>query len=563
MLPLTRINRNIRSLKRYRQVLGVLIKYGFGHIVEQLNINYYLELSKRIVTLGTVSQGIERLTQPERLRMAMEELGPSFVKLGQLLSTRPDLIPKDYADEFRKLQDKVPAVPFDAIRTQIEAEFDRSIDELFAHIDPQPIAAGSVAQVHRSRLHSGEEVVTKVRRPGIVEILETDLDILGGLAYLVDKHLPASDLYNPTGVVREFRRSIFREIDFTREGHVTERFAQQSLDTTIVRTPKVFWDQTGASVLTLEYIRGTKITDFTALEERNLNPKKIAENCASLLLEQILRHGLFHGDPHPGNILILPGEQICFLDYGMVGRLDDELKQQLAELLMAVLQRDADRILTLLIYSGELTREIDRPALKRDILEFIDDYYDLPLEQFNTGRLLTDFIDILNRYRIRFPADLILLAKALVTLEGVARQLDPDFNLVVHLQPRIERLIRDRVSPAWISRDLLGLGRSYSSLVRQLPHDLRELLHRINHNKFKIDLEHRGLERLITDLDKSSNRISFSLIIAALVIGSSLIMQTDKGPMLLGFPVLGLFGYCIAGFLGLGLAIAVLRSGRL
>lgn len=563
MLPITQINRNIRSLKRYKQVLGVLIKYGFGHVIEQLNINYYLELGKRIVTFGAISKDIERLTPPERLRMAMEELGPSFVKLGQLLSTRPDLIPKNYADEFRKLQDKVPAVPFAEIKKQIEIQFGQPIEKLYARIEEEPIAAGSIAQVHRATLHSGEDVVVKVRRPGILKILETDLDILAGLAYLVENHLPATDLYDPSGAVREFRRTIFREIDFTREGHTTDRFAAHSREQAAAYTPRVFWAQTGENVLTLEYVAGVKVTAFDELARRSLNRKKIAENCATILLEQILIHGLFHGDPHPGNIMVLPDEVICFLDYGMIGRLDDELKQQLAELLMSVLQRDADRIISLLIYSGELTEDIDRNALKRDVSEYIDDYYDLALAEFSTGKLLTEFIDILTRYRIRFPSDLILLAKALVTLEGVARQLDPDFNLVDYLKPQAERLVQSRFSPSWISRDLVGIGRDYASLARQLPQDLRELIHRVNRNKFKIDLEHRGLERLITDLDKSSNRISFSLVIAALVIGSSLIMQTDKGPMLFDFPVLGLFGYSIAAFLGLGLAIAILRSGRM
>lgn len=563
MLPFAQINRNIRSLKRYRQVLGVLIKYGFGHVIEQLNINYYLELGKRIVTLGTISQDIERLTQPERLRMAMEELGPSFVKLGQILSTRPDIVPREYTEEFRKLQDKVPSIPFAEVRKQIESEFDLEVEELFAELEPEPIAAGSIAQVHRGRLHSGEEIVVKVRRPGILKILETDLDILAGLAYLVENHLPATELYDPSGAVREFRRTVFREVDFTREGHTTDRFASYTEDNPAAFTPRVFWPQTGETVLTLEYIDGIKVTAFQKLEEQLLDRKKIAENCANILLEQILVHGLFHGDPHPGNIMVLPEERICFFDYGMVGRLDDELKQQLAELLMAILQRDADRIINLLVYSAELTEDIDRTALKRDIIEFIDDYYDLPLAEFNTGRMLTEFIDILTRYRIRFPADLILLAKALVTLEGVARQLDPDFNLVVHLKPQVEQLIRTRLSPAWMSRDLAGIGRNYGYLIRQLPQDLRELIHRINRNKFKIDLEHRGLERLITDLDKSTNRISFSLVIAALIIGSSLIMQTDKGPILFDFPILGLLGYSIAAFLGLGLAIAILRSGRM
>ncbi|AJF07163.1 2-polyprenylphenol 6-hydroxylase [Geoalkalibacter subterraneus] len=563
MLTFARINRNIRSIKRYRYILGILIKYGFGHVVEQLNIDYYLELGRRIVTLGTASKNVDRFSQAERLRLAMEELGPTFVKLGQILSTRPDVIPREFIEEFRKLQDEVPAVPVSELREQVRRELGMDFDEIFAEFDSEPIAAASIAQVHRARLKSGEEVAVKIRRPGIVETVETDLDIMAGLAFLVERHLPGGELYDPTGLVKEFRRTIYREMDFAREGHTVDRFRVNFEEDPTVYVPQVFWDFTGETVLTLEYVEGIKVSDLEYLNEQGCDLPTIARRGADSFLKQVLIHGLFHGDPHPGNFFILPDNVICLLDYGMVGRLDEPLKYRLVDLLSAILQRDVDRIISLMLYSGDISDETDLKSLRRDLSEFIDDYYETPLGELNVGRLLMEFVDLMNAYRIKFPSDLMLLAKALVTMEGIGRQLDPEFNMIEHLRPFMEKLIRERLSPGNVSKEVLGVLQSYGSLFKTLPRDMKEFINRVNRNKFKIDLEHRGLEKLMNDLDKASNRLSFSMLIGSLIVGSSLIIQSDKGPQLFGFPVLGIFGYTIAGFLGLWLAFAILRSGRL
>ncbi len=563
MVTFSSINRNIRSIRRYRNILGILIKYGFGHVVEQLNIDYYLELGRRIVTFGGAPREIERLSQPERMRLAMEELGPTFVKLGQLLSTRPDVIPKEYIEEFRKLQDMVPSFAFEEVKAQILRELGCPAEELFTELSPVAIAAASIAQVHRGRLQTGEVVVVKVRRPGIEKVIKTDLDILMGLAYLIERHIPASEIYDPVGLVKEFRRTIQREMDFAREGHTIDRFAANFAGDKTVHVPKVYWEQTGETVLTMEFVDGIKISDFARLTEAGYDLKIIARNGAESFLKQVLVHGFFHGDPHPGNFFILPENTICMLDYGMVGRLGENLKFQLVDLLVAVLQRDAESVISQLLYSGELMDETNIRHLKRDLNEFIDDYYEIPLQEFKVGKLLTEFVEILTLYRIKFPSDLMLLAKALVTVEGIGRQLDPDFDMISHLRPFMENLLRERVTPGNLSKEMLRTTKAYGSLLKNLPRDLKEFINRVNRNKFKIDLEHRGLEKLITDLDKSSNRISFSLLIAALIVGSSIIMQTSKGPLLFGFPALGFLGYSIAGILGLWLAIAILRSGRL
>ena len=563
MLTFTQINRNIRSIRRYRNVLGILIKYGFGHIVEQLNIDYYLELGRKIITLGTAPKEIERLSQPVRLRLALEELGPTFIKLGQILSTRPDVIPREYVDELSKLQDKVPSISLAEIEGQIRRELGYPIDELFSEFQKEPLAAASIAQVHRAKLKDGTQVVVKVRRPGIAEVIETDLDILMGLAYLIEHHIPTGDLYEPINLVKEFRRSITREMDFSREGHTIDRFASNFADDETIYIPKVFWDISGETVLTLEFIQGIKISEFSRLREAGHDLKALAHNGANAILKQVLVHGFFHGDPHPGNIFVLDDGRLAFVDFGMVGRLERELKFQLVDYLVAILDRDIDGIISQLLYTGDLTDEINTKQLKRDLSEFIDDYYELPLEEISSGKMLTEFIGILTSYRIKFPADLMLLAKALVTIEGLGRQLDPEFNMIGHLRPFMEKLVKERITPAGLSKDVLRTAQSYAVLLKNLPLDIKELINRINRNKFKIDLEHRGLDRLIGDLDRASNRLSFSMLIAALIVGSSLIMQTEKGPMLFGFPILGFFGYSIAGFLGLWLAIAILRSGRL
>jgi len=563
MLTISRIHRNIRSLRRYRDVLGILIKYGFGHIVEQLNLTYYLQLGRRVISLGKASKEVERLSPAERLRLAVEELGPTFIKLGQVLSTRPDILPRDYLVEFGKLQDQVPSHPYEEIAAQIVRELGSPVEEVYAEFSPIPIAAASMAQVHVARLKTGEDVVVKVLRPGVERIIGTDLDILMGLAYLIEHHVPLLESLHPVDIVKEFRRTITREMNFAREGHTIDRFAANFAGNPNVVIPKVFWECSGETVLTMQRVTGVKVSDIGELEARGHDPKELAQRGADFFLQQVLVHGLFHGDPHPGNFFVNDDGAFCLIDFGMVGRLDDNLKIRLVDLLTAFLQRNAEKIIAQLIYSGDLPEEGDIKALRRDLTEFIDDYYDIPLQDIRVGKLLGEFFELLTSYRIRFPSDLMLLTKALVTIEGVGRQLDPDFNMVGHLKPFMERTLRERYAPSGILLETGEVLQAYGNLLKTLPKDIRQFVNRLNRNKFKIDLEHRGLGQLISDLDKSSNRISFSLIIAALIVGSSIVMQTEKGPLLFGFPLLGLLGYSIAAFLGLWLAIAILRSGRM
>ena len=561
MLRIMQLNRNVRSIRRYRQIITVLAGYGLGHLLEYLNLFQVVALSRRM--LHRSGGKAAHLSPPERLRLAMEELGPTFIKLGQLLSTRADIIPAAFIKEFALLQDSVPSIPFHEIRTQIELALGCSIEERFLELEPEAIAAASIAQVHRARLISGEEVVAKVRRPGVTEAVETDIDILMDLAYLLERHLPGSDIYDPVGVVREFAYTIRREMDLSREGHAIEKVRDNFTGDPTLYFPKVYWEATAKEVLTIEYVRGIKVNDTAALEAAGLDRREIARRGAVAFLKMVLDHGFFHGDPHPGNVLIMPGNVICLLDFGMVGRLDPGLKRYLTDILSGVIKHDLDGLVHTIIGAGEMNETLNLRSLKKGLSDFIDGYFEIPLKEIEVGRMLLEFIDLISTHRIKMHPDLTMLVKVLVIVEGMGRELDPQFDMVGHLRPFLEDALREKHSPGRLLKEMSEALESYLGLGRDLPREIREVLNKINRNKFRIDLEHRGLDRFSREMDRSANRLSLSLIIAALIIGSSIAMQTSHGPLLLGLPAFAFFGYLCAGVIGFWWMVAIIRSGRL
>ncbi len=563
MLPFLKFNRGIRSIRRYWNIVRVLSKYGFDQALEMLGLADMVVRSRRLLRVSPPD--LARLSAAERMRLALEELGPTFIKLGQLLSTRPDVIPQAFVNEFEKLQDNVPSFPFEEVTSQLVRELGGPVEAFFAWIDPQPLAAASIAQVHRARLISGEEVVIKVRRPGIVEVIEADISALMSLARLTERHVPGSEIYDPIGLVREFARTIRRELDFTREGHTIEKFRDNFARTPWMVFPRVYWPQSARGVLTMEYVDGIKVTDQERFDRQGIGLDRalVAKRGADAFLEMVLSHGFFHGDLHPGNVLILPDNVICLLDYGIVGRLDESLKSFLTDILYAIVNRDMDEVVSLLLFAGDISDNLDIRALKRDLSNFIDGYYEIPLKEIEVGRMLMEFIEIITLYNIRIQPDLMLLAKSLVLVESMGRSLNPAFDMVEHLRPFIGKALRDKYSPHRVSRDLNKVIISYLNLARNLPRDLKEFINRVNRNKFKIDLEHRGLDKFTADFDRSANRLSISLILAAMIIGSSIIMHADKGPQLYGFPVLAFTGYTVAAIIGLWLVYAIIRSGRM
>jgi ubiquinone biosynthesis protein len=556
------ITQKIQNIDRLRQIIQVLVKYGFGYIIDRLKIDQNI-IRKNLIRFGQIKKlDLFDMPMPVRARKVLEELGPTFIKLGQILSTRPDIIPLEFCKEFEKLQDDVPPFEYKKAEEMIRNELKNPVDKIFNNFSRTPEAAASLSQVHFAELKTGEKVVVKVQRPKIRKVITTDLNILEGLAKLIEKRIEESRIYNPVGIVNEFKETILKEIDFNAEATHSVRFQLNFKDDTTVYVPKIFHNLSTGKVLTIERIEGTKITDIEKIEKSGLDRKQIAVNGANAILKQIFIDGFFHADPHPGNIFVIEGNKIVFLDYGMVGRIDEATKDQLANILTAMIARDVPEISDAFIAMGMID-EVDVRKLNLGLADLMDSYYGIPLNELRIGPLLVEIVKLVSQYRVKIPPDLFLLVKTMLTIESVGSSLYPEFNMTVQAKPFVENLLKSRYSPKRIAMEIRKFAKDLYRFKSTFPKDLNIILSKIKKGTLRIDFEHQGLENLILHMDKVSNRIAFSLIIAALVIGSSIIMQTDKGPLFLGFPVLGVIGFIVASILGLGLAIAILRSGRL
>jgi ubiquinone biosynthesis protein len=552
------IPRTYRNLDRYRQILTILFKYGFDSLLNRLNLGSYFESGMQMISRKR-RERVEGLNDFERLRMACEELGPTFVKMGQILSTRSDLIPAELVRELTKLQDDVPPFPFAQVREIVEQELGAPLDVLFGHFDEKPLAAASIGQVHRARLVTGEEVIVKVQRPGIRKTIEVDLEILFHLATLMEKNIEEAEIYRPTRIVDEFARSIEKEINYKIEAQQAERFARQFAGAEAIYVPRIFHDTTTSRILTMEYVNGVKASDLDLLERSGLDRKLIAARGADVTFEQIFRHGFFHADPHPGNICILPGNVICYLDFGMMGYIDRRSMETFADIIIGYVRRDVAAIADAVMRIVEWDDPPDRRALEGDIASFVDLYLYKPLKDMHMGEILQEFLDLFARHRLRLPPDIFFMIKAMTELEGLGLMLDPDFNMVEKVEPFIRDLQMQRIHPKKLMGDLLAS----STLLKDVPFELYDLFRQLKSGKARIGVDHLGLEALIFGIERASNRVSFALIIAALLVGSSLIMMTCAGPTLFDFPLLGLLGYAIAGVLGVWLLMWIRRSGRL
>ncbi len=555
------VSRTYSHIKRYRQILTVLIKYGFDDLLERLHVNRYLRLGSRMI-LKRHGSAAEGLTRHERVRMALAELGPTFVKMGQILSTRPDLISLRLVHELAKLQDNVPAFPFSQAKEIVERELNAPLDQVFKGFDEEPLAAASIGQVYRARLLSGEEVIVKVQRPGIRATVTVDMEIIFHLAELMEKYLEEAEIYRPTKIVDEFSRIMDMEMDYAIEAYHAERFAEQFTGNSTIYVPKIIRNLSTSTILTMEYVAGVKVSDQTSLESMGYNRKLIANRGADLILEQIFRYGFFHADPHPGNVYILPGNIVCYLDFGMMGRVSRSAQERFADMITGYIMRDEKRITAAILGLVEVSDEPDRQLLEHDIADLIETHLYRPLKDLKIAALLSAVLDFFTRHRLRLPPDIFLMIKALAETETIGAALDPDFDMSGKLAPFIRQLKMDRLSPGRLFKNFLGAGEELGKMLSEAPGDLSEIVKQIKQGRVKIAFEHRGLEKFIFEMDRSSNRVSFALIISAIVIGSSLIITADLGPHILGFSVLGLLGFSIAGLMGLWLIIAILRSGR-
>ena len=550
----------VRDLPRLHEIASVMIRYGGGDLVRLLGIGGVLERAGRILHWHSTSE-ISQLDAPVRIRRALEELGPTFVKLGQLLATRVDMFPPQWIVEFEKLHSQVPAVPYEMLHPDLVAALKGEPSEVFAAFDSVPLAAASIAQVHRATLKDGTPVVVKIRRPGIEAVIRADLRILEHAAKLLESEVPDFRRYDPVHIVSQFRRSLNRELDLAKEARNIDQFARNFADDPLVKIPRVYWEFTNEHVNVQEEIVGMAGVSPDKLRACGLDPKLLAARGADAVLRMVLEHGYFHADPHPGNILFLPDNHIGIIDFGMVGMLTTHRRNQIVDLLHALTRLDEQGVLQVLLdWSGESVSDEDRLAY--DVAELLQNYNDLHLKDIKIGALLNDITALMRDNNLALPADLILLFKTLITLEGLGQQLDPEFHMIDHVTPFVERIIGQRYTPqALLARGRKSL-RETLEVLADVPRDLRHLLRDMRRGRVKIDLDLKRLDHFGHQLDRASNRITMGILTASLVVGSSIIMTVEGGPKLFGLPVFGLLGFLIAFLNSLWIIFSIWRSGK-
>ncbi len=548
-----------RDLGRLHEIAAVFVRHGLGDLVRRLGLADALERAGQVLNREHAAD-LARLEPPVQVRLALEELGPAFVKLGQVLAGRADLLGPAWIAELQRLHSRVPAVPFEALRPQLREDLGDEPEAVFAHFDPEPLAGASIAQVHRATLKDGTEVVVKVRRPGIQDVVEADLRLLERLAVMAEDELPQLRPYRPRQLVREFARSLRRELDLAAECRSAERVAANLATLGFVAIPRVHWAHTGPRVNVQDRVQGISGEDLAQVDASGLDRQLLARRGAQAVLKMIVEDGFFHADPHPGNVFYLPDNRLAFIDFGMVGRLTQRRRDELLRLLLGLVQREPQAVADVLLDWTGNDHGANLTQLETEIETFVDQYHGTPLAQLSLAGMLADVTTILREHRLALPADLALLIKAFVSLESMGRGLDPGFHMATEALPLLRGVVRARWQPRAIGqRAWKALGRGLA-LAEQLPHDLSSLLRRARRGRLQVGLELAHLRRVGDQLDRAASRLSLALVIAALIIGSSIVMTVSGGPTLLGLPAFGLLGFLGAVVGGLWLLRSVWRS---
>ncbi len=556
------LSRAYRHFNRYRQIIVILVKYGFDDVVSMLRIDKLIEIGSRIISTDE-KVILEKLTRAERVRLALEELGPTFIKLGQILSSQPGLVPVEFIDELSKLQDDVPPASFEKIVDIFQDEFGKHPEQLFEFIDKKAIASASIGQVYKARLFNGDNVAVKVQRPGIQRVIAIDLEIMLHMATLLEQYIEEMALHSPVKVVEEFARTLGKEIDYSIEAKNIKRFQSQIKGNTDVYVPEVYNDYSSKRILTMEFINGVKISDVRQLDQKGYDKQLIIKRGANLTLSQIFNHGFFHADPHPGNIFVLENSVVCLIDFGMVGVIDRKTREIFVDLIAGIVNEDLSLAAKALLNLTTWEKRPDPRLFEKDIAEFIIKNISEQLQEIEIAVFLKDLLDIVSRYELRIPPDLFLMMKAMATVDGIARQLYPEFDMIKQVKPFLIKISLSRFYPMRVINDLIGVSRTVNHFMQQFPADILEISRLIKNDRLLLKIEHQGYKELFSTIDQVVNRISFSIIIAALLIGSSLIIKADVPPVFMGVSMIGLVGFVFAGILGGWLLIAILRSGRL
>jgi len=550
----------MRDLGRLHDIASILIRYGFGDLVRRLGLEPALEKAGKALH-WTHFEELLKLDPPQRVRRAMEEMGPTFIKFGQILATRVDLFSPEWIVEFEKFHDRVPPLPFAGIRPQLEEDLGAPVGEIFAEFDETPLAAASIAQVHKARLPTGERVIVKIRRPGIRPTIEADLRLLERLVGIIEREFPDARRFHPQEVLRQFKLSLRNELDLLTEARNAERAANNFKGDGNILIPRVFWEYCGERLNVQKFIDGLAGREIAALADAGFDRKLLAQRGADAVLKIVLIDGFFHADPHPGNFIYVPENRLAFIDFGMVGSLSELRQAQVVDLLNAIVVRDAPTIVEVLLDWADDTS----PSTERLVSEvgmFVDKYHGVALRQLRLADILGDMAALMRDHQLTLPPDLTMLFKTLITLEGMGRQLDPDFDIVNQVGPLLAKATLERSKPdAMIRHAQRNMG-SLMAVLGALPQDIRRIMRILRAGAVKVNVDMPELYRFGSLMDRAASRLTVGMVTASLIIGSSIVMTVSGGPKLFGLPALGVLGFTAAGVGGIWLLVSIWRTSH-
>jgi len=563
---LVRYWQTYKNIKRIRHIVRVFLGHGFGQFIEQVNLQRFIPLSKRFKLFGRWEK-VEKHTIPERLRLAFGELGPSFIKFAQLLSSRPDLITGEYAEEFKKLQDKVPPFPSEKAVQIIESELKINLNDIFSDFEEVPVAAASIAQVHNAVLKTGEKVIVKVQRPDIRQMIQDDITILNVIARLMVKYIPESKLFDPEGIISEFSRTVRKELDFIAEAKNAQRFKRNFTEVSDICIPVLYSHLLSEKVIVMERFEGVRIDNIPGIDALGINRCELAQKGVNAYFKMIFEDGFFHADPHPGNIFVFPDGRIGLVDFGIVGWLTPDLMENIAVAFLALYNRKFDDLIDTYIELGFVAGDIDieefKRELKADLVEILEPLYDLTISEVNFPEYLDLLTRLVIKHGLKVPSELMLINKTILILDNIGRQLDPHFNAVTAAAPYAAKLVKKRFSPRSLFERATENISDMSRLLIDTPKQVNRFLRKTLRDEVGININPIGMDKLIRDIDRSSNRLAFSIVVAAIIVGSSMLIQSNIGSKIFGMPAIGAIGFLVAFLLGLRLLISILKSGRL